>query len=137
MPIIFIVSKQKNLIAVLILVKFYFLFFLVLFFTILEWRLRTKGKLNSYKKISFRILLINLNIPKMYQKINDSNITKWVVRLLITSNFILSVIYRINHQYFFEGFVLVLIAIWLSWFHKYFIALLFMLLCIFTFYLNM
>lgn len=73
----------------------------------------------------------------MYQKINDSNITKWVVRLLITSNFILSVIYRINHQYFFEGFVLVLIAIWLSWFHKYFIALLFMLLCIFTFYLNM
>ena len=27
----------------------------------------------------------------MYQKINDSNITKWVVRLLITSNFILSV----------------------------------------------
>ncbi len=74
----------------------------------------------------------------MYQKINNSNMTKWVVRLLITFNFIFSVVVRNSiSEYYFEGFVLVLIAIWLSWFHKYFIALLFMLLCIFTFYLNM
>ncbi len=73
----------------------------------------------------------------MYQKINDSIIAKWVVRLLITFNFIFSVVVRNSiSEYYFEGFVLVLIAIWLSWFNKYFIALLFMLLSIFTFYLN-
>lgn len=70
----------------------------------------------------------------MYQKINNSNMTKWVVRLLTSFNFIYSVVVRNSiSEYFFEGFVLVLIAIWLSWFHKYFIALLFMLLYIFTF----
>lgn len=73
----------------------------------------------------------------MYKKLNDSNIIKWLVRLLITTNFISSVIVRNKiSEYFIEGFVLVLFAIWFTWLNKNFIAFILMLICIYTFYIH-
>ena len=71
----------------------------------------------------------------MYKKINDSNITKWLTRILITHNFIFSIIVKTNNEYFIEGFVLLLLAIWLTWFNKYFISILLMLICLYTLYM--
>jgi len=73
----------------------------------------------------------------MYKKINDSQITKWLARVLITHNFIFAVIVRTSiSEYFFEGFPLIIISIWLSWFKKYIYSIILMFICLYTFYMH-
>jgi hypothetical protein len=72
----------------------------------------------------------------MYKGINDLNNTKWIARLFITFNFIFSMVVKSRSEYFIEGFLLVLFAIWLTWFNKHLLAILFMIICLYTFYLH-
>ncbi len=73
----------------------------------------------------------------MYNKINELEITKWVARILITHNFIFSIIVKTSvSEYFMEGFPLIIISIWLTWFNKYIYSILLMLVCLYTFYMH-
>lgn len=68
---------------------------------------------------------------------NRIEIIKWIARILITHNFIFAIIIRTNiSEYYFEGFPLILLAIWLTWYNKYLLSILLMLLCLITFYIN-
>jgi hypothetical protein len=68
---------------------------------------------------------------------NRAEIIKWIARILITHNFIFAIIVRTNiSEYYIEGFPLILLAIWLTWYNKYFLSILLMLICFITFYIH-
>ncbi|KGO89774.1 hypothetical protein Q764_06200 [Flavobacterium suncheonense GH29-5 = DSM 17707] len=76
-------------------------------------------------------------MQNLYKTLNNSNITKWFARVLITFNFIFAVVVKTSvSEYYVEGFPLIIIAIWLTWFNNYVISVLIMLLCISTFYMH-
>jgi hypothetical protein len=71
------------------------------------------------------------------KKINELKTTKWIARILITHNFIFSIIIKTSlSEYFMEGFPLIIISIWLTWFNKNISAVIFMLICFYTFYMH-
>ncbi len=70
----------------------------------------------------------------MYKKLNASPYVKWLAMIVITFNFLFSTIVRSRSEYFIEGFVLVLLSVWLTWFRCYLISLVPMLLCWYLFF---